>query len=309
VVPAGGKKVAFALGGGAARGIAHLGVLGVLLDEGIRPDLIVGTSIGALAGGLYAVRPDRDTVIKRVRDYFDGECFKKTKFDFLKVDDTVPDGDSIFDAFGKYLKKSLFYNVCLTRRSFVSPGVYLENIAHLIDDILLQETTIPLATVCTDVYSGERVILTEGSLRAAVAASAAIPGVFPPVDIEGRLLVDGGWIEQLPTRAARDLGADLVIAVDVAADLEPGFSPVSGLDILRRANAITRNRLNRILRAEADLVITPDVGNVSWAGFECVDNCLLRGEEAARRALPAIRKLYDVHSALSRRDFSELISA
>jgi NTE family protein len=284
-------KIGFALGGGAARGLAHIGVLKVMTREGIVPDCIVGTSIGALVGALFVTHLDTGEVIDRTRSYFEGEHFGRIKFDFLKHVGHGARGDGLFDALSHYLRKSFFYNVTLTRQSFVSTETFLRNIAALVDDISIQDTRIPFGVVCTDVHGGKEAVLTEGPLRTAVAASAAIPGVFPPIEFGGRLLADGGWVNQLPAGPCRRLGADVVIAVDVAMELEQDYSVDTGLDIIRRVNAITRYRLSALSRRDADVVITPQVGQVNWTSFSCIEECIVRGEEAAEKAVSAIRKI------------------
>ncbi len=303
----GKKKIGFALGGGGGRGLAHVGVVKVLLSEGIQPDLIVGTSIGAIAGALFASSLDIDSVVEKVHDYFTCDCFDRIKLDFLAEQDESTNSEGLFDALSRFLRKKIFFNVALARQqSYVPLDVYMENISFLIDDIDIKDTRIPLAIVCTDVNNGEEVILTEGPLRLAVAASSAIPGVFPPIDFQGRTLLDGGWVNQLPTSACSKLGADFVIGVDVAGELEQEFSTDTGLDILQRTNAITRATLTKLKSKDADVIIIPDMGNVSWATFECVGGCFLQGEEAARKALPEIRKKYAEKSSLVRRFFGAL---
>jgi NTE family protein len=285
------SKIGFALGGGAARGLAHIGVLKVMTREGIVPDYVVGTSIGAVVGALFVTHLDTGEVIDRARSYFEGEHFGRIKFDFLKHVGHGARSDGLFDALGHYLRKSFFYNITLARQSFVSTETFLRNIAALVDDISIQDARIPFAAVCTDIHGGEEAVLTEGPLRTAVAASAAIPGVFPPIEFGGRLLADGGWVNQLPAGPCRRLGADVVIAVDVAMELEQDYSVDTGLDIIRRVNAITRYRLTALSRRDADVVITPQVGQVNWTSFSCIEECILRGEEAAEKALSAIRKV------------------
>jgi NTE family protein len=284
-------KVGFALGGGAARGIAHIGVLKVLMREGISPDCIVGTSIGALVGACIATTLDVNEVIDRVRSYFEGENFRKIQFDFLKHINHSPEGDGLYDALSHYLRKSFFYNITLTRQSFVSADTFLKNISALVDDIGIQDTRIPFAAVCTDIHAGREAVLTEGPLRSAVAASSAIPGIFPPVEFGGRLLADGGWVNQLPAGPCRKLGADVVIAVDVARELEQDYTVDTGLDIIRRVNAVTRYTLSRVHLRDADLVISPQVETVSWTSFGCIEECIRRGEAAAEKALSAAIKL------------------
>ena len=288
-------RIGFALGGGAARGLAHIGVLKVMMREGIVPDCIVGTSIGAVIGACFSASLDADEVIDRARAYFEGENFSSIRFDFLKHVGHGAESDGLFDALSHFLRKSFFYNVTLTRQSFVSEDTFLRNISALVDDISIQDTQIPFAAVCTDIHAGKEAVLTEGPLRAAVAASSAIPGIFPPIDIGGRLLADGGWVNQLPAGPCRKLGSDVVIAVDVARELEQDYSVDTGLDIIRRVNAITRCTLSNLHRLDADLVVSPQVNEVSWTSFSCIEDCIRRGETAAEKAVPAIRKILKKH--------------
>lgn len=292
------KKIGFALGGGGARGLAHIGAIKALLEAGIKPDLIVGSSIGAIAGALYATLVKPEAVINKIHEYFTCECFKKLKFDFLQETEEISTNDGLFDALSRFLRKR-FFNVALARQqSFISLDHYMDNIAMLMDDIAIEDTAIPFAVVCTDIQAGKEVVLTEGPLRVAVAASSAIPGIFPPIAFNETLLTDGGWVDQLPTAPCRALGADLVIAVDVSRELEQNYNLDTGLDILRRTNAITRATLNSLQKQDADFVITPGVGDISWAGFDCVENCMLRGKNATDDVIPAIKKYLDTHSPL-----------
>lgn len=289
-------RVGFALGGGAARGIAHIGVLQVMMREGIVPDCIVGTSIGALVGACVATTLDVPELVRRLRDYFGGEKFKSIKFDFLKHINHSPESDGLYDALSHYLRKSFFYNVTLARQSFVSQETFLRNISALVDDISIQDTRIPFAAVCTDIHGGSEALLTEGPLRRAVAASSAIPGIFPPIEFGGRLLADGGWVNQLPAGPCRRMGADVVIAVDVARELAQDYTVDTGLDIIRRVNAITRHTLSRVHRGDADLVISPQVEGITWTSFGCIEECIRHGEAAAEKALLAIREILEERS-------------
>ena len=284
------KKIGLAFGGGGARGLAHIGVIKVLLHEGIMPDVIVGTSIGAVAGALLAVSGEPDAVVKRVQDYFACECFKRMEFDLFR-EDNKHKNDGLFDALSHFIRKKIFFNVSLaSQQSYVKLEDYMDNMQYLIDDMNIEDAKIPLGIVCTDIHSGKEVVLTRGPMRLAVAASSSIPGVFPPIDFQGRMLVDGGWVNQLPVGPCRDLGADIVIGVDVAHELEQTFTMDTGLDIIRRANSITRQTLTSLQSRGADIIIAPDVGKISWAGFDCIEGCINLGEIAAKKALRKIKK-------------------
>ena len=285
------KKIGLALGGGGARGLAHLGVIKTLYEHGIKPDLIVGTSIGAIIGAMLASEGTVEAVVERTEAYFNCDSFKKIQFDTFNDENGQMRHDGLFDALSHVIRRKFFFNISLNRhQSYVGLKDYQENINALIDDIDIQDTLIPLAVVCTDIFSGEIALLTKGPLREAVAASAAIPGIFPPIDFEGRTMVDGGWVNQLPVGPCRKLGADLVIGVDVARELEQDYSLETGLDIIRRSNSITRTVLTNLQSREADILITPEVGRLSWTRFDCTDECIHLGETAAREVLPAIEK-------------------
>jgi len=285
------EKIGFALGGGGARGLAHLGAIDALVKHGIMPDIVVGTSIGALMGALYATHGSIEGALARVQEYFTCECYDKIKFDFIKETEESKLNDGLFDSLSRYFRKKFFYNVVLaSRQSFVSVETFMENISFLIDDIDIRDTKIPLAVICTDIKAGSEIVLTKGSLRKAVAASSAIPGIFPPITYEGMLLMDGGWVNQLPVDSCQSMGADFVIAMNVAREMEQDFSTETGLDILRRTNAITRTVLNQIQAKDADVVIEPEVGDISWAEFSCTEECVEKGRIEVENFLSTFKK-------------------
>lgn len=297
------KRIGLALGGGGARGLAHVGVIQVLMKKGIQPDCIMGTSIGSIIGALFATTGDADAVVNKVREYFTCDCYNNIKLGFLEDSEEATKNDGLLDALSRFFRRK-FFNVSLaSQQSYISLEDYMENMAFLIDDIDIKDTKIPFAVVCTDVNAGEEIVLTEGSLRQAVAASSAIPGIFPPIVFEGKTLLDGGWTDQLPNGPCRDMGADVVIAVNVASELEQDFDLDTGLDILRRMNAITRNTLTKIQSENAEIIISPDVGKVSWTSFECIEGCMLLGEQAAKKSIPAIKKYLEAHPSLFERFF------
>ncbi len=254
------RKVALALGGGAARGFAHVGVIRTLEMEKIPVDLIVGTSVGSLIGALYAHH----------RNSFELEA---TAFSLER--------DDIFDwgVLGAFKGMGLVKGERL--EEFVRQKVPAKNI---------EELAIAFAAVATDLNRGTRVVLDKGPLDRAVRISCALPGVFQPVEHEGRLLVDGGVIEAVPAAAARDLGADIVIAVDIGRTVE-NFAINSILDVVLQAYNIDSFEKERYKKREADVLISPAVGDVGILDFTQKKRCMEAGIEATRAALPEIRKL------------------
>ncbi len=255
-------KVALVLGGGAARGFAHIGVIRVLEQEHIPIDMVVGTSVGSLIGALYAAE----------RDSFDLEW---TAFQITQ--------DDIFDfrlmntVMGMGYAKGERYEAWLTAK------IKQKNIEQL---------KVPFAAVATDLNWGYRVVLDRGSVARAVHASSAIPGVFEPVNHVGKLLVDGGVVDNIPIDVARQKGADLVLAVDISEDV--GNTNIKNvLDVLlQTANIMFAENVSH-LRGGADVLIAPKVGSVGMLDFSKKKECMQQGMEATRAALPRIRAAID----------------
>jgi len=289
-------RIGLALGGGGAKGLTHLGVLAALERGKIPVDLVAGTSMGALVAAVYTLLPRCDFVVERFRSYLESKEFKKTNPEFLHIHnhhnhDETPTFEGIFQRFASFIKKGIFYSQSLTKRAPISEENFAQNINFLVDDVEIQQTQIPLAIVALDLKSAEEVVLRKGSLRKAVSASCAIPGVLPPVRIDDRELVDGGWIDRVPVRPVREMGADLVIAVDVAEVLDETEDFTTGLGIVFRTNDISRCALSQLQLKEADVVICPNISDVHWSDFGHLDTCIRRGEEATRTKLDEIRSL------------------
>jgi len=253
-------KVALVLGGGAARGFAHVGVIRVLEQEKIPIDLIVGTSVGSLIGAIYA---------------HDVNSFELEWTAFtLEREDLFDYGlFTVFTGLGAARGAKL--------EEFVRNKVPVEDISQL---------KIPFAATATDLNNGIQVILDSGPVDVAVRASCAIPGIFEPVAREGRLLVDGGVLDNLPVQAARDKGAEIVIAVDVSSEVKNNeISNV--LEVMVQSIHIMSYDNIKRGRRDADILISPKVGTVGMLDFSKKKECLQAGIEAARLALPEIRKI------------------
>lgn len=289
-------KICLALGGGAARGLAHLGVLKVFEDAHVPIDMIAGTSLGAMMGGLYASNPDAVYWMGRVEQFLHSFVSRKTRLEFIrKLEQPNSHNHGFFSDMAFLIRKGYFWGVTATQSAFIGEKEYQDLIYPLIPDITFEQTKIPFSCVATDIRNGKRVMYTAGSLRTAISASCALPGIFPPVEDNGKLLVDGGWVERVPVLCARDMGADIIIAVDVSSDVAT-FEDRSGLDIVLRADAVTRIYLNELLAKEADVVIHPAVGGTHWADFSNPKDLFLQGETAALEKLISIRT--QIHRAV-----------
>lgn len=258
-VPTPARKVALVLGGGGARGFAHIGVLRELEAEKIPVDAIVGVSVGSLIGALYADNPDTFQLEWKAFQIDRKEIFDFRIMNFL---------DSL--ASGEAMKSYIDRNI----RSRV-----------------LEQLKIPLYVVAVDVKTGERFVFERGPIRDAVRASAAIPGVFPPVPYQDKLLVDGGVLGNLAPQVARDHGATLVIGVNLAkgGNHLAGEQP-SALNIILGSIEIMGEELVRLNRDGFDVLIEPQVGGVGITDFTRKRELIEAGRQAARLAIPEIKR-------------------
>lgn len=243
-----------ALGGGGAKGFAHIGVLKVLQSHGIQPKVVVGTSAGSFVGSLYASGMD--------------------PFQLQQLALT--------------LKETDLRDLTLSTEGFLLGQRLQDYVNDRVGQRTIQSFPIRFAAVATDRDSGARVILGRGNAGQAVRASSSIPNVFVPVTIGSRRFVDGGLVSPVPVEAARQLGATVVIAVDISARPRPGQrgTPWGLLD--QTINIMGQASLDREL-AQADVVIRPEVTQFGIADLSQRHAAILAGEQAAQRALPAIQ--------------------
>ncbi len=282
-------KICLALGGGAARGMAHLGVLKVFEDARVPIDMIAGTSFGALVGGLYSLQPDAVYWMGRIEQYLRTFRSRKTRIEFIRrLESPDTRNHGFFSDMANMIRKGYFWGITATKPAFISEKEYEDLIYPLIPDNNIEETKIAFGCVATDIRNGKRIVYRNGPLRRAISASCALPGIFPPVVDGDMMLVDGGWVERVPVRCARDMGADIVIAVDVSSDINR-FEDKFGLDVVLRADAVSRIFLNELLIQDADVVIHPAVGAVHWADFSNPRDLFRQGETSALEKLVVVR--------------------
>lgn len=286
---------AVALGGGGARGIAHLGVMERLLQLPLRIERYVGVSIGGLAGALCAVDADIARVQHRVVEYLRSDAFQKKQAALFQA---APDAEEPATAglFAWYHQIRRFLGAhrkllqLFRRSSLISSEMIREIIDNLLPDIDIRDTVTPLSIVALDLYSGRKVILTEGSLKDAVLASAAIPGVFPPVPWGSMLLCDIGMMDAIPARIATTYGKDLTIAVDVGGEVAAIDKCETAADIFLRLSDIGEPLMRQYTKGIADVLIRPDVAHVPWYDFSNPAALIQRGREcqhALTRSAPA----------------------
>ncbi len=249
-------KIALALGGGGAHGFAHVGVIKALEARGIHPDILVGTSVGSFVAALYAAGLDGPG-LQRVAMQFDESSI---------TDWGVP-------------SRGLFKGIAL--QDFVNRKV---------DQRTIERLPRKLAVVATDLASGDMVVFERGNVGMAVRASSSVPGLFQPVLIGGREYVDGGLVSPVPVRAARRLGADIVIAVDISK--KPSAQTTTGtFDILLQSFAIMSQVIARQELQGADIVLRPSLGSSGSTDFSNRDAAIQEGERAVGQQADAIAQL------------------
>jgi len=254
-------KVALVLGGGGARGFAHIGVFRVLEEEKIPIDLVVGTSIGSIAGAFYCAGISMDEVEKLAKD----------------INWKTISNISAPSIVSMLLSEQLLSNV------------QVENfLKKHIGDLRFEQLKIPLVCVATDLNTGERVLLREGSVAFAARASSTLPGFFQPVEYRQRYLIDGGISENVPVGVAKLFAPDIIIAVPVPADITK-HATANVFAILMQAIYIQGRTLDREHIAAADVVIRPDVGEMSTGDLKNAYNTIDKGFSAAKDGLKSIK--------------------
>jgi NTE family protein len=248
-------RIGLALGGGAARGFAHVGVIKALESQGLKPEFVAGTSAGSLVAVLYAAG--------------------NSGFDLQRI--------------ALDLEEKAVSDWTLPNRGFIK-GESLQNYVNAqVGNRPIEKLPLALGVVATDLASGEQVVFRRGNAGMAVRASSAVPGVFQPVSIGGRDFVDGGVTSPVPVRAVRDMGADFVIAVDIG-KRGTTVSLKDTIDVLLQSV----NVMGRVIAAQetqsADVVISPDTSRIATTSFESRNLAILEGEQAAMAAMPRIRE-------------------
>ena len=259
------RKVGLALSGGAARGLAHIGVLEVLEKENIPIDMIAGTSTGALVGALFAQGKTASEIKKLALDL-------SRKRLFSLVDLTLPHSGFIQ---GKKIRELLEHTIGSNTQ---------------FDDL-----KIPLACVATDIESGEEVVINHGSVLEGVRASISIPVIFTVVKKEGRYLVDGGLTDPVPVDILREMGADYVIAVNVIPDVKARTKRAKEVkepnivNVIFQSLYISTYSVVKASLEEADIAIEPQVVAITYSDFHRAEECIAKGAIAARQSIPEIK--------------------
>ncbi len=245
-----------ALGAGLSRGFAHIGVFKVLAREGISIDYMAGASMGSAMGALYASG--------------------------LKL--------SVLEKLALRINRKHWIDYTMSGKGFVS-GERLENLIGLLTrHCNIEDLASPLHVVATDLNKGRRVVFKKGYLARAVRASCSMPGIFLPVQEGDKLLVDGGVLERVPVKEVKRMGADIVVAVDVSAGMEE-YEIKNVFDVISKTIDIMSKELSSYRIKSADVVVAPDLKDISPSDFTRVEETIKRGEEAAEDVIPKLKKI------------------
>ncbi len=249
-------KIGIALGGGFARGIAHIGVLKVLEEEGIPVSMIAGTSVGSIMGAAY--------------------CSGISIADLEELAETVR-----FTSFARWT---------ISRYGFANNDRMTAFLQRILKAHTFEELQIPLGVTATDFNTGAAAVFTTGSVIDPVRASCAYPGMFLPVEIDGKWMVDGMLSHPVPTRPVRAMGAERVIGVHLKGQWSKSTAPRHMLDVVGQSFAIAQDMMSSVWRSAADIVIEPDVAGFDYADFKRAGQLVKVGEIAMRNALPEVQK-------------------
>jgi NTE family protein len=244
-------RIALALGGGAARGFAHIGVIKALEAQGIFPDIVVGTSAGSVVGSLYASGYYNGFALQKIAMEMDEATISDWALPFFSKSSGVLKGEAL--------------------QAYVNKAVH---------NTPIEKLRIPFGCVATDLKNGQPILFRRGNTGLAVRASSSVPGVFQAVSISGHTYVDGGLVAPVPVRFAKEMGAEFIIAVNISSATE-AQATASSLDVLMQTFTIMGQRLNHFELKDADIVVTPQLGTMGSADFNGRNLAVLAGEQAA----------------------------
>lgn len=286
-------RIGLALGSGGARGLAHAGVLEVLTDAGLAPDVIAGTSMGAIVGAVHAETADAAETWRRLVAFAEDPEFLKTWAPFVPRESGEEESHGRFQSLFTDLNRTYLKLKTFAAASLTDAGRLRRPLEAMLSARDFTELEIPFAAVGVDLISGEKAVFDRGDLIEGVYASAAVPGVFPPVERDGELIVDAGAPFRVPVNTCRELGADVVIGVTI-----PGFTSErstyrTGLAMAQRCEALAAERLDSFVMGTVDAVIRPEVSAYHWADFRCAADVRAQGIAAAEEALPEIRSVVE----------------
>jgi len=278
-------KIGLCLGGGGSRGYAHIGAIRALTEAGIKIDIVNGTSIGAIMGGMYALYLDIDTMTVLVKKVV--ESVRVNHFNLFRHSSEGP-------AFLRSWLNETVCDVAALQKSIQSNKNTVKALELIFNKHRFEDTKIPFSAIATDIIAGETVIIKKGKLVDGVLASAAIPAIFPPVIRGKRVLVDGYVLANIPVPQLRSQGADFIISIGLL-DL-PSSAYQNGVDLLYYIESLKQQRLEQWAIAQSDFHINVDMSQFDSSHFENYLTAIEKGYRTTQQVIPQLlAKLEQAH--------------
>ncbi|MBN1256370.1 MAG: patatin-like phospholipase family protein [Planctomycetes bacterium] len=284
------KRLGIALGGGGSRALSHLGVLTTLAEENIPVSCIAGSSLGALLAGMYAFEPDAEAVSRKAAHFFSTSPIFGQDRKPPKDNGGLSGGNGLGGRIKKYFRTATVFNILAARSSLRRRNPTAVAVKALLPDKDISEAVIPLACNALNLTAGKLMNFTAGNIRRAVLAGTAVAIVFPPVKWNGGYYTDAAPVSSVPVNAARELGADVVLAVDIRSPMVEAKSFHTGFEVVSRLESISSNILNNTEINSAEIVIKPEVQDIFWGDFSDIDRVIALGREATKNVIEDIRK-------------------
>lgn len=284
------EGIHLALGGGAARGFAHLGVIKALQEHQIPIAGICGTSMGAVVGACFSLNLDADQVANDFATHLKSENFNNARF---KVIQAAESGNERRTSFAARMRHGFLVGRSLTTGSILPFDEFRSEISAVIPDRTFKQTQIPFFALACDLLQAREIVFHEGYLRSAIMASAAIPGVFPGVLASSHIYIDGGWINKIPVRPLLQMGARHVLAVDVSDTYTTDFNPKRGYSMINQANKVAQVRLLELQTEPASVCWRPPVTEIHWSAFTQIERAVEIGYEYAVAHMDEVKRLLE----------------
>jgi len=284
-------KIGLALGGGGARGLAHIGIIRELEKNNFTPDIIAGTSVGAIIGSMYAATLDTKWVENRIKNFINSDAFKKIGLNRLNT--KSKNDESIFQMAATFIKKTVQINIANERLGLLKSDRLKDVLRYLLPVRKFSDLKIPFYCSAVDLNSGEDYLFQDGNLLEAVLASSAIPGFIQPINYKGMLLTDGGVSRPIPAQMLIDNHAQFTIGV--SADIQK-FNPINNLNLIQvlgRSEQITTKKLSKLNNRILDVFLEPDTLNLFWGDFSKIDTLISNGEKCVLSKIKSINKSYE----------------
>ncbi|MFQ6114891.1 MAG: patatin-like phospholipase family protein, partial [bacterium] len=252
----------------------------------------------SVVGSIYAISGKVAKVEERFKEFLKSEEYEKSGLELFKRKQPA---ENFFGQVATYIKQRIVVNLAQSKTSVGGGWRLRQAMEFLIPEGRIENTEIPFVVVASNILNGHQVVFTSGDMRAIVGASSSIPGFLPPYEVNGHLLVDGSVVCPIPVETARELGADIVIAIDVGQQLNEHPDLDNVINIVFQTNHMTARHYNLHLLKQADVVIRPKVGNVHWSEFKLLRYLIEEGERAAQEAIPLIRTKIKKKTSFTRR--------